>query len=67
MMKFACDDHPPKYCHVCGKALIMSVRRKEFDIYTGNEIIERVLKCPAQHDTWFEDGEYWILDAKAQR
>ena len=62
-MKTYCEvDDPPKYCHICGKALIMAVLRKEFDIYTGHEIIERVLKCPEQHDIWFEDEEFWVLD-----
>lgn len=67
-MKTFCEiNDPPKYCHVCGKALVAKVHRKEFDVYTGNEVMERLLKCPTGHDAWFEQGNFWILDAKAQR
>ena len=43
-----------------GKALVMRARRKEFDIYSGNEIIEQRLECTVHNrDEWVKEDKFY--------
>jgi len=40
------DDAAPRYCRLCGRALVHRIRRTGYDDHTGQRQVEHQVVCP---------------------